>query len=358
MLLAPDYVFAATNDALTIWRSNADYVALAAIEKGAQKNDHPINLKASEIQPLLQSIKIAPENTKGFFGRVFPGGDSATETIDSEDLTALFNAKELRDLSPAIARALNSASPDQDILFSTTGQHDSFLGKEISTTAARLFHSDGFLHIILGDTQVDLIKKYRRRGGYGRTPAAAVDETKLGDFRLKTGSRKEITGTAKPLVPGSFQTLKNQKGKVRSDWILVDLPNFRAYLTHQKEQQVARSLLLEEGDAMIKQMDEKQEALSRKVEILERKLEQDNVSGQLEPSHIDQARQHDPQMHPKASASKTSPPARPDPEALKSMDAQTLEQLRELRELKRRDLITDELYETLVRERLERDTTD
>jgi len=64
------------------------------------------------------------------------------------------------------------------------------------------------------------------------------------------------------------------------------------------------------------------------------------------------------QTAPAPTTSQAKPTPRPEPQALETMDAQTLSQLRELRELKRRDLITDELYEAMVRELLDRDKND
>lgn len=288
LLFAHSYVLA-TNDELTIWQSGADYVVLAPIEKGAKQNDHPISLEAGEVQALLQSLQIAPEEEKGFFGIGSSSGDPGKEKVNPKDIAPLFNAQELQELGPPIAKALASASPNQDILFSITGQHDSFLGKNSQTTAARLFHHGGFMHIILGDTQVDLMQRYRRRGGHSDRVSAA-DKMKLRHFRLKAGSREELTGTPRRLVPVSFQVLKNQQGKVRTDWILTELSDFRAYLADQKEQQQSRTLLLKEGGTVIEEIDQKQEALTRKMDALERKLEHSSAPDRPKSSQSDNTR--------------------------------------------------------------------
>ena len=311
ILYFPVYTVAKEN---MVWRSNADYVAIVPIEKGANKNDHPVNLSIEGIYTLLESIHITDGNNSilDLFRK---------NNEDNFGVSPLFSTSELRQLSIPIAKAFSKASPHEDIVFSITGQHEDAIGKSDLSTAARLFHRDNNIHIIIGDMRVSLAKKYRRRGGHSdRTPSA--DKMKLRNFRLKTGSRSRETELSSRLVTDKYHVLNRNQGKLRNDWMVINVGEMKNYISKDRELRKKNDKLVEETPSLkveIENIDEQQEVGERKVDPLERSL---------------QAREQ---------AEKSTP--LDGHESGKNLE----ERLTELKKLRDKNLISEEIYEEKVK---------
>lgn len=276
----PNYVIAKD---IMLWKTKADYVAITPIEKGVRKNNHPVNLNNEEIYKILESIHIADKRSNILDLDLF---DFITgeEKENNSEINPLFNKNELSKLSGPISKAFAKVSPNEDIIFSITGQHIGKIGDDSLSTAARIFYSNNNIHVIIGDMRVSLEKKYRRRGGTSDRSSAA-DEMKLNNFRLKTGSRLKETKLSTRLVTGKNHTLNIIKDKTRNDWMVVNASEIKNYITRDKTLQTKKEKLVEEtGSLKIKSQDieEKQEVLKRKVERLEKHLEAQKRKEKLE----------------------------------------------------------------------------
>lgn len=281
----------ASNHEDMVWRSDNDYVAIVPLEDGAEPNDHPVILEAREVYHILKSIRIRKENIR-ILGMTIFKPDPAEQTETPENTEALFSEIELQRLSKPIASALATAARNEDIVFSTTGSHENYLLKTGLSTAGRLFHRDNSLHMILGDVRVDYAKKYRRRGGYSdRTPAA--DDFKLRHFRLETGLRSSETKNSYAFIPGKFQHSHMYESTPRNDWIVVNTEGMRAKIRSQDIEQEKRENIVQERESIktgIEQIDRRQQELDRKVELLERQLRDSNEpSGQESSDAVDKA---------------------------------------------------------------------
>lgn len=217
-----------------------------------------------------------------------------------QDSIPLFSEATLEQLAKPLTEAINRAGPRRDLLLQVSqnrrqGAGLSGLLQDSRVTTARLFHRDAQLHLILGAVEQD--PKAAGAQGLNDNPKAGGYAQFADQAEVPMGSRATEAELAAQLSSGLAAGTMPQG---RSDWLVLDL------------------------------------------------------SG-LASGNSSQALQN---QQPTPAAAQTKPAPQSDPEALKAMDTKTQEQLRELRELKRRDLITDELYETLVRELLDRDKND
>ena len=216
-----------------------------------------------------------------------------------QDPMPLFSQAALDQLARPLTETINRAGPHRDLLLQVSqnrreGAGLSGLIKNSRITTARIFHHDEHLHLILG--AVEQNPNTNDSKNLNNNPKAGGYAQFKDQVEVPTGRRARESKLAAEL---SSDLALGPAPQSRSDWLALDLSGLATKAPAKPLQ--------------------------------------------------------DRQAQPKAGAAKTSPPRRTDPEALKAIDTQTLDQLSELRELKRRDLITDELYETLVRELLDRD---
>ncbi len=267
----PNYVFAKEN---ILWKYNADYVAITQIEKGSRKNNHPVKLKKEEIYKILESIHIADKSSNILDLDLFDSIIGEKKENNSK-ISPLFNKNELKKLSGLISKAFTKVSPNEDIIFSITGQHNGMIGKDSLSTAALIFYRDNNIHLIIGDMRASLEKKYRRRGGTSDRSSSA-DEMKLNNFRLKTGSRLKETKLSAKLVTDKNHTLNVVRDKTRNDWMIINVNEINKYISKEKTLQIKKEKLVEKTGSLeirSKNIEEEQEALKRKLERLERHME-------------------------------------------------------------------------------------
>ncbi len=108
------------------------FVRLEAIERGAPPNDHPATLRPEQVRLALASVR---EKNAQVFGADDP----------------LFDASELDEIAPPLAKALAAATPAQDVTFAVIGSHGLFGEHSPQTaTTGRVFVRGGKLNVILG----------------------------------------------------------------------------------------------------------------------------------------------------------------------------------------------------------------
>ncbi|WP_341936959.1 hypothetical protein [Marinimicrobium sp. C2-29] len=219
-----------------------------------------------------------------------------------QDPIPLFSEATLEQLAQPLTDAINRAGPQRDLLLQVSqsrrqGAGLSGLLQDNRLTSARIFHRNEQLHVILGAVEQD--PKASESKTLNNNPKASSYSQFTDQAEIPMGSR---TAKAELAAHLSSNLALDSPPRGRSDWLVLDLSGLAT--------------------------------------------EASSVAPQSQ------------QTPPPPARSQTKPVAQTAPQALEAMDPKTLEQLRELRELKRRDLITDELYETLVRELLDGAQTD
>lgn len=325
-----------------VWQAGYDYVAIVPVDaKESSNNSHPYEISPKGVYSLLSSIRLA-EADEGFinidiFSMFSDKEDSESSEFDDvqavegdlEQLSdALFNVSELRKISKAISQALAIAKPNEDIVFSVSGRHASFLGKSQLSTTARLFYKSGRLHLIFGEVYVDIRKRYVRSGGTSDVP----DRVQLKDlkgFRLKVGTRDKKSKLPVEFVTSDSHFLHLYKGKKRKDWLQIDVARLMEEQEKHKKAETRKNDTVKETDELQQQtreINKEQEQLKDKVERLERLMEA------------------------KEKAQLKTEPAKP---VAPAASAKSLEQrLTELKQLYDKGVITEDIYKEKVKQML------
>lgn len=119
------------HDANYVFRTDDDFVRLAAIEPGAPPNSHPFAISASRLNGLLAGVHVRRAVAIG--------------------RAAAFSKEELEIIVPPLVSALSKAGPNQDVTFAVTGRRGLFGSASPRTvTTGRLFARGGSLNLIFG----------------------------------------------------------------------------------------------------------------------------------------------------------------------------------------------------------------
>ena len=286
-----------------VWQGGYDYVAIVPTEgKSKHVSSHPTELSPQEIYNLLGSIGLS-EKKSSFFNRGFFTSDTddskqqeyAFEGRDNVSFNALFNSSELYKISVPISKSFANLKPNEDIVFSISGQHKGSFGKSNKSTTARLFYSDHKLHIIFGEIFVDIKKKYLRMG-HSSDVSSKVEDSDLIHFRLKVGSRTKESDLSTALLIDKIHTLNVRKNKQRNDWLVIDMEAAKAATKQQEiDKERNNSNVVETSDlqSQTQKLAEEQQALKRKID----RLEQENKPKQT--SSLEQRLSQLKQLHAK-----------------------------------------------------------
>lgn len=160
-----------------------DFVRLAVRGDGSKPNAHPVQLNVKEVATALAAIQ----------GRPF------------KDVKPLFSESEVVHLSMAIVAGLKNATPDQELIFVSTGQHGwtGLIGAAVGN-CGRIFFVDGKLNIILGMHHSDFIAE--KQNGSRQDPTF--------DFGSRKVEAKDVHLTG---------VTEGQATLVRNDWIALTL---------------------------------------------------------------------------------------------------------------------------------------
>ncbi|WP_417070863.1 SHOCT domain-containing protein [Niveibacterium terrae] len=146
-------------------------------------NDHPAQVSTEQVAAALASIQIQA------FRQIRP----------------LFAEAEVRRFSLAISLALAKAGPDQDVVFISTGEHETGLISPTLANSGRIFFADGRINVLLGMAHYDFLVDLRR--GSQRPPA------------FLSGDRSSASADVKVIG-----LTKGDAKLVRSDWIAITPP--------------------------------------------------------------------------------------------------------------------------------------
>ena len=181
----------------TVWKGVDEFVKLVPQDAPAAPNQHPASLRPADLAATLEGIRLRT--------------DDATDSLMAR--------RDAQRLAPHLAAALSRASPGQDVVIALSIPVKArLIGSEEVTIAARAFHSDGKLNLIVGDLwRSALSPDYRRsplarreidRRLYPHLPGARAQETAHEGLRFETG-------------PGVQLFALN--GRVRQDWLVLDV---------------------------------------------------------------------------------------------------------------------------------------
>jgi hypothetical protein len=312
------------------WEARYDYVAL---EEVGAKNDHPVTLSPKDVYQLLASIRLQDAESSWIDLYFFDFTSDKDQDENAE--YRLFNQSELKRLSPPIAKALSNAKSNEDVTFTIASSHSQLLGKGSLSTSGRIFFSDGQLNLIIGELRVDIEQKYRQRGGYSDV-AEKIDYNKLKRFRLKTGSRGSESDIDYAFVTDDAHFLKPYKSKFRKDWLLIDVASMQNIIAEREQKAERKENIVEETvdiKQQTQQIDKEQEELKLKVERMERYLEaKEKLEAEDKRDRILERTERTPK---KQAVQKT----------------RTLEErLTELKSLKEKGFITEDIYQQKMKE--------
>jgi len=161
-----------------IWRiGEFTTVQLVPAEAGAAPNQHPARVTADALRWQLGGIRT---------------------TVDGQ-MVALFAADEVNEFAEALAQALATAGPGDDILLVSASRRGASFLTAVTAVTARLFVQDGGLQIIVRDTRASFVKEYIN----SRAP-----------LKFSYGSRASASGAT--LVDSSATSR-------RGDWLALGL---------------------------------------------------------------------------------------------------------------------------------------
>ncbi len=138
-----------------------------------------------------------------------PDSESGTESQ-----RGVFARDELAQLAPQVAAGLAKAGPKQDVTFSTIGAQAVSSGglvKDPGVNAGRVFYRDGKLNVIFGELQ----SNYRKKNVYGQR---TEDFTPRRQGSRDKASKQKLTFA----VTSGVELHAASGGSVRNDWVVID----------------------------------------------------------------------------------------------------------------------------------------
>ncbi|MDH3747576.1 MAG: SHOCT domain-containing protein [Gammaproteobacteria bacterium] len=187
--------YAASNS--VIWERGDQIVKLVKQDdESAPPNDHPMTMTADEIEAMLNILRLR-----------YTDEDSDVAPL------SVFTQEEIENLGKAVATGLGRAASSQDVIFHVIGARRLSPGafaKRNRVSAGRIFYRDGNLNIIFGQVQTP----YRKKNVYGQ-----VDE----DFYPRNyGSRTVAAEHDVVLLTNSVIHFNQDSSGVRGDWIVIE----------------------------------------------------------------------------------------------------------------------------------------
>ena len=182
----------------------------------AKGYSHPITFEAEALKYVMSSIGF---QEKGLFGW--------------SDTQRLFTAEQLYRLTPHLVGALAKATPDDEVLFSSTGARSGFLFATDRFTDGNMIVKDGKLNVIFGNMNVK----------------NDVDIMYDGD------PRKEYAGILSRLVVKDWQRLVEGEKGTHYNWIELD---YEAGLSKKKQRERLIRERIERRRAIIQRREKKE----------------------------------------------------------------------------------------------------
>lgn len=196
-----------------LWQSGKNLrIKLVDQEGDAKKpNDQPVTLNARDITDALMSFRIWNKHY-----------------VRSDEVNRLFSTEQARTLGNYLAEGLHKARPNQDIIFVLAKRNVGFLNETtVDYVAGRVFYVDGRLNLIIGDYNRPADRFQERAiASTGGDPDIA--------YIFNHGSRGDSSGFKKDVI--TRDGINTHDG--RRDWFEVDVQKAaRSYVAEQQQQQ-------------------------------------------------------------------------------------------------------------------------
>jgi len=197
-----------SNNTLEVWKSVDQFVVLAPqdapVSDAAPPNDQPVAIEPAELAAALGQLRV-------YEGR------------NSQKAVPLFEADATEKMATQLGIALRRATSGQDILFAIEMRTKSALfGTSPVSVAGRAFYQNQRLNMIIGELHVSTVP-----AEYKTYP---IGYPKL-DRRLhphQTGRRSQEAryDPVARFVTSDDVNLYERGGKVRTDWLVIDIGAF------------------------------------------------------------------------------------------------------------------------------------
>ncbi len=204
----PQAATASSNETVAVWKNIDQFVVLAPqdapVGDTAPPNDQPVAIEPADLSAALGKL------------RVYEGKGS-------QEGVPLFEAVAAENLATQLGIALRRATSGQDILFAIEMQQKSALfGSNPVSVAGRVFYQNQRLNMIIGELHVSTVT-----AEYKTYP---IGYPKL-DRRLhphQTGRRSQEArfDPVARFATSDGVNLYERDGKVRSDWLVVEVGAF------------------------------------------------------------------------------------------------------------------------------------
>ena len=243
-----------------LWQSGRNlYIKLVDQEgKATKPNDQPVTLDAGKVVNALKAFQIRGDYAKG------------------DKVSPVFSLQQAQVLGQYLAKGLQQARPDQDIVFALAQRHRGFLSIEtVDYMAGRAFYVDGKLNIIIGDYDRPA-DRFKER----TTQSMGGGEVQ---YYFDNGGRGASSGFKKSVIIGNgISTHENRK-----DWFLVDVDEASStYLAQQKEQAKAEDNTADTEAARLEAARLAQERREMKLEMA--RLRKEMKEGTAAPKTVEE----------------------------------------------------------------------
>ena len=192
-----------------LWKSGRNlYIKLVDQEgKAAKPNDQPVTLDSKKVVDALKSLRIRGNYAK------------------AEEPSPVFSTQQVQILGQYLAKGLQQARANQDIVFALAQRHRGFLKEEtVSYLAGRAFYVDGKLNVIIGD--------YDRPADRFQQRASQSMGGGEVQYYFNNGSRGKSSRFKKAVITGDGISTHDD----RKDWLLVDVDTAsRSYVAMQEQ---------------------------------------------------------------------------------------------------------------------------
>lgn len=223
-----------TSDSVSL--GPGDLVRLVPQESSSLPNDHPVRFSAEQLRVALGALRMQADESLLL-------SDSWLGKKDDDRTVQVFTEQDLEQASEALERAFARASPRQDVALRLSQLRSSKLIGVLHAsrvTAARLFHRDGRLHVILGTVDLDPERAAALKGGGNPKGSSYAGIDNALNFDTEIGSRGQPRRIDwKPLLPSGARFHSDR----RNDWIELDPEAILAAATASPPSRAARPVV-------------------------------------------------------------------------------------------------------------------